>query len=87
MYSNRQVEEKRFWASSLTFGDIHALIAKAEHSRQVLHDTLEDLELQERSACDVAANRGESRTSEASSEKSGGGDVVTVRCRIIAWVC
>ena len=41
----------------------------------------------ERSACDVAANRGESRTSEASSEKSGGGDVVTVRCRIIAWVC
>ena len=48
MYSNRQVEEKRFWASSLTFGDIHALIAKAEHSRQVLHDTLEDLELQER---------------------------------------
>ena len=48
MYSNRQVEEKRFWASVLTFGDIHALIAKAEHSRQVLHDTLEDLELQER---------------------------------------
>ena len=42
MYSNRQVEEKRFWASSLTFGDFHALIAKAEHSRQVLHDTLED---------------------------------------------
>ena len=41
MYSNRQVEKKRFWASSLTFGDIHALIAKAEHSRQVLHDTLE----------------------------------------------
>ena len=48
MYSNRQVEEKRFWASVLTFGDIHALIAKAEHSRQVLHDTLEELELQER---------------------------------------
>ena len=48
MYSNRQVEEKRFWASVLTFGDIHALIAKAEHSRQVLDDTLEDLELQER---------------------------------------
>ena len=48
MYSNRQVEENRFWASSLTFGDIHALIAKAEHSRQVLHETLEDLELQER---------------------------------------
>ena len=47
MYSNNQVEEKRFSASSLTFGDIHALIAKAEHSRQVLHDTL-DLELQER---------------------------------------
>ena len=47
MYSNRQVEEKRFWASVLTFGDIHALIAKAEHSRQVLHDMLEDLELQE----------------------------------------
>ena len=43
MYSNRQVEENRFWASSLTFGDIHALIAKAEHSQQVLHDTLEDL--------------------------------------------
>ena len=41
MYSNTQVQEKRFWASSLTFGDIHALIAKAEHSRQVLHDTLE----------------------------------------------
>ena len=48
MYSNRQVEENRFWAKSLTFGDIHALIAKAEHSRQVLHETLEDLELQER---------------------------------------
>ena len=48
MYSNRQVEENRFWAKSLTFGDIHALIAKAEHSRQVLHDALEDLELQER---------------------------------------
>ena len=48
MYSNRQVEEKRFWASSLPFADIHALIAKAEHSRQVLDDTLEDLELQER---------------------------------------
>ena len=48
MYSNTQVQEKRFWASSLTFGDIHALIAKAEHSRQVLHDTLEELELQER---------------------------------------
>ena len=48
MHSNRQVEENRFWAKSLTFGDIHALIAKAEHSRQVLHDTLEDLELQER---------------------------------------
>ena len=41
MYSNWQVEDKRFWASVLTFGDIHALIAKAEHSRQVLHDTLE----------------------------------------------
>ena len=48
MYSNRQVEEKRFWASSLTFGDIHALIAKAEHSRQVLHDTLEQELEQER---------------------------------------
>ena len=59
MYCNRQglesarsvwsrIQEKRFWARSLTFGDIHALIAKAEHSRQVLHDTLEDLELQER---------------------------------------
>ena len=48
MYSNRQAEEQRFWASSLTFGDIHGLIAKAEHSRQVLHDMLEDLELQER---------------------------------------
>ena len=43
MYSNMQVEEKRFWASSLPFADIHALIAKAEHSRQVLHETLEDL--------------------------------------------
>ena len=41
-------EEKTFWARVLTFGDIHTLIAKAEHSRQVLHDTLEDLELQER---------------------------------------
>ena len=46
--SGSRGEEKRFWASVLTFGDIHALIAKAEHSRQVLHDTLEDLELQER---------------------------------------
>ena len=48
MYSNTQVQEKRFWASSLTFGDIHALIAKAEHSRQVLHDTLEQELEQER---------------------------------------
>ena len=35
-------------ASSLTFGDIHAVIAKAEHSRQVLHDTLEQELEQER---------------------------------------
>ena len=48
MYSDRPVEVKRFWASSLPFADIHALIAKAEHSRQVLHDKLEDLELQEK---------------------------------------
>ena len=48
VHSGSRSEEKRFWASVLTFGDIHALIAKAEHSRQVLHDALEDLELQER---------------------------------------
>ena len=86
MYSNRQVEEKRFWASSLTFGDIHALIAKAEHSRQVLHDTLEDLELQER---DLRATlrRTEAKVAQVRHHRnSGGGDVVTVRCRIIAWV-
>jgi len=46
--SGSRDEETRFWASVLTFGDIHALIAKAEHSRQVLYETLEDLELQER---------------------------------------
>ena len=88
MYSNRQVEEKRFWASSLTFGDIHALIAKAEHSRQVLHDTLEDLELQER---DLRATlrRTEAKVAQVRHhrKKSGGDDVDTVRCRIIAWVC
>ena len=36
-------EEKTFWARVLTFGDIHTLIAKAEHSQRVLHETLEDL--------------------------------------------
>ena len=46
--SGSRGEETRFWASVLTFGDIHALIAKAEHSRQVLHETLADLELHER---------------------------------------
>ena len=40
-------EEKVFWPRVLTSGDIHTLIAKAEHSRQVLHETLEDLEQHE----------------------------------------
>ena len=43
LVSGAQGEEKTFWARLLTFGDIHTLIAKAEHSRQVLHETLEDL--------------------------------------------
>ena len=47
LVSGPQGEEKTFWARVLTFGDIHTLIAKAEHSRQVLHETLEDLELKE----------------------------------------
>ena len=41
-------EEKRYWASVLTFEQIHILIAKAEHSWQVLHATLDDLEMRER---------------------------------------
>ena len=43
LVSGPQGEEKTFWARLLTFGAIHTLIAKAEHSRQVLHETLEDL--------------------------------------------
>ena len=43
LVSGPQGEEKTFWARFLTFGAIHTLIAKAEHSRQVLHETLEDL--------------------------------------------
>ena len=45
--SESRSEEKAFWARVLTFGDIHTLMAKAEHSRQVLHETLGDLELHE----------------------------------------
>ena len=36
-------DEKTFLARVLTFGDINTLIAKAEHSQRVLHETLEDL--------------------------------------------
>ena len=47
LVSGAQGEEKTFWARVLTFGNIHTLIAKAEHSLQVLHETLEDLEQHE----------------------------------------
>ena len=40
-------EEKRFWASVLTFEQIHILIAEAEHSWQALTTSLNALELRE----------------------------------------
>ena len=41
-------EEKRYWASVLTFEQLHILITKAEHAWQVLRATLDALEMRER---------------------------------------